>query len=287
MGTKIRNHDLRSVNSGTVYLPPNAEFGNLQIPSLHETSTTQLYDLGTKYVFNDKVFKHFRTNTGGSLSAQRGAMNQNAIVVAYTTLSYPVAAAPTVAAAVGATSVYVVKAGVAKDDYKYGHVILGHNSDATCQNRGIIGNDASATVAGVANVVKIDLEFPLHTALVAGTSGIEVMKSIYGNVAQGTGVGVASELWKAVVCVPCIYIATTALEYFWGQTWGPVWLTPGAAGYGATASERLLVFDGYGSVQDFTTVNITGVKGYQIAGFLLDSTVAPEDCSFVMLQISP
>ena len=50
MGDIKLNHDLRSVNSGTIYLPPNATVGNLHTPNLHLATVAQLFDLGTKYV---------------------------------------------------------------------------------------------------------------------------------------------------------------------------------------------------------------------------------------------
>jgi len=284
MGQTVINHDLRSVNSGTIWLPPNPTYVTMETPQLHATSTTQLFDLETRYTFNNKVFRYCKADTGGSLRCEFGAGNKNAISVSYTTLSYPDADAATVAAAVGATSVYVVDAGTTKDEYKGGHVILGHNSTATTQNRGIIGNDASATVAGVANVVKIDLDFPLQTALVAGTSGIEVSKSIYSNVKK-------PDDWHfTVVCVPCVYVATNAAEYFWGQTWGPVWMTPQATGFGdGTAHaghEREVYFHAEGSLWE-NYLNYNGSFSLQRAGYILDYTGAPEDTSLVMLQLAP
>lgn len=285
MSTKsITNHDLRSVDSGTIYLPPNASIGNLHIPKLHETSTGKLYDIATKYVFNDKVFRYCQADTGGKLICSFGAGNKNAISIAYTTLSYPDANATTVAAVVGATSVYVVKAGATKDEYKGGHAILGHNSDPTLQNRGIVGNDKAATVAGVSNVVKIDLDFPLQIALVAATSGIEVSKSIYSNVKK-------PDDWHfTVVCVPCVYVATNAGEYFWGQTWGPVWLTPAATGFGngsaGAGHEREVYFHAEGSLWE-NYLNYNGSYSLQRAGYILDYTGSPEDTSLIMLQLAP
>lgn len=244
-------------------------------PPIYETYTTERWPIGTKLQMGDKVYVFCRANTGGELNCQQSATNQNAIDIAYTTVA--------VNAAAGDKEVYVTKASASEDDYKGGHVILGHNSSATTQNRGIIASSATDSDG----YVKLTLDGKLQIGLTAGTSGIEVMKSIYSSVAQGDGSGHSASGYKASVCVPCVYVATTAGEYFWGQTWGPIWLTPGATGYGATANERMLIFDGYGSVQDFTTVNHTGAEGYQLAGFLLDNTSSPEDCSFVMLQISP
>jgi len=264
-------------NGGTVILPPNPSILNLSEPNLESYGTEKLYELGTKYIFNDRVFRYCKANTGHWLRAHYGAGTENAIAFAYTTLSYPSASATTVAAAVGATSVYVVDAGTTKDEYKYGHVILGHNSDATCQNRGIIGNDAAATIAGVANVVKIDLDYPLQIALVAATSGIEVWKSPYTDL-QGSPGEHAS-----VICVPCVYVATTAAEYFWGQTWGPIWMTGGIAGFGAAQEERELVFDGQGCLVDALT-EVGSAR--QHAGFVLEMT-SGGDSTFMMLQIAP
>jgi len=276
----VRNNDLRQVDSGTIWLPPNASLANMAIPKLHETSLTKLYDLGTKFTYNDKVFRYCRADSGGILNPQYGAGNKNDIAISYTTLSYPDADATTVAAAVGATSVYVVKASATKDEYKGGHIVVGHNSDSTIQNRGILGNDAAATIAGVSNVVKIDLDFPLQTALVAGTSGVEVWKSIYSNVKK------ADTGYFGIVCVPCVYQATNAQEYFWGQTWGPAYLTAAATGYGASEGERTLTFNKEGALTDLYTQLHTNGFAFQIAGYLISHDQG-DDLTFIMLTIAP
>lgn len=275
-------HNAQFKNGGIISLPPFPDFINLAEPQLHEYGTSQLYDLGTKYEFNDKVFRYCKADTGGNLYPHQGAGNKNAIALSYTTLSYPDADAATVAAAAGATSIYVVAASISKDEWKGGHVVVGHNSTATVQNRGIIGNDASATIAAVANVVKIDLDFPIQTALVAGTSGIEVSKSIYSNIKR-------PDTWHfTVIVVPCIYIATNAAQYFWGQTWGLCWMTPQATGFGdGTAHaghEREVYFHAEGSLWE-NYRNYNGSFSLQRAGYIVDFTGAPEDTSLVFLQL--
>jgi len=59
MATKTR-HSIVFDNGGALYLPPYADPINLVEPDLHETSTTKLYELGSRYVFNDKVFRYVR-----------------------------------------------------------------------------------------------------------------------------------------------------------------------------------------------------------------------------------
>jgi len=262
------NYDLRSFDSGIIYLPPNATIKNMAAPSLHESSLVQLYDLGTKYVYNDKVFKYCRANTGGILNCNQGAANHHAIVIARALVAEDAVA--------GATVIYVEQAGASKDDYKYGHVYLAASGGVDAQSRGIIASAATNDDGDVA----LTLDFPLERSIAAATDYATVYGCIYSNVARPT------DQYFGVVCVPCVQIATTALEYFWGMTWGILYVTPGAAGYGAATGERTMVFDGYGSIQLQKTMLDAGYS-LQIAGFQVVNTITPEDCNCIMLQISP
>ena len=80
----------------------------------------------------------------------------------------------------------------------------------------------------------------------------------------------------------------TALNYFWGQTYGPCWISPGSdwASIGDTALERDVYFTADGTING--AVALSGaVAGNQYAGFILDETSEDNDAlPFVMLQIS-
>lgn len=77
-------------------------------------------------------------------------------------------------------------------------------------------------------------------------------------------------------------------EYFWVQTWGPCWITPGGGspnGVGVGVNERTVVFVGDGTVNAVT--DITLETGYQIAGFIIQNDGAGAGPPLVMLQIRP
>lgn len=267
--TTVQNTDLRSVDSGTIWLPPNATIGNLAIPSLHLAGTPQLYDVGTKFTYNDKVFKYCKANTGGTLYCHVGAANQSAIAIARALVAEDADA--------GDTVIYIEQAAASEDDYKYGHVYLAASGSVDAQNRGIIASAETNSDGDVA----MTLDFPLERSIAAASDYATVYSCIYSSVAQ------PNDQFFGVVCLPCLQIATTALEYFWGQTWGIAYVGVGASGYGAGSGERTMCFDGNGYIQDQKAMLDAGYS-LQIAGYQIVNTYdTREDVNCIMLQISP
>lgn len=285
---ETRNTDLRSVNSGTVYLPPNATLGKLAIPNLGALTTVQEYDLTTKYRFNSKTFVYCQgvvKGAGGEyanakLIACKGAVSARTIAIGWSTTIVQTHPA-------GSPYVDVTLAGVAEDDYKYGHLIIGHHSDLVVQNRGIIANTATGAISS--GKVRFYLDIPLWVGTTLNTTSIEGWKCPYGAVEWA---GVDYE-YTSVLGVPMVSTAQGALngQFFWSQTWGLCWVAPGGGALGGEASERSAAFDGQGQLAVLDEEIAT--KSRQIAGYLIEKTkdtyssVSAYDGQFIMLHLDP
>jgi len=163
---------------------------------------------------------------------------------------------------------------IAKDELRGGYVVIGHNTDNP-QTRGIIGNPALA----VAGILTVDLDAPLVTAVTVGTTGIEAMGNPYGQLINTGGAGE----YMAFLGIPAV--GATAGQYFWLQTWGPVWIVSDGNTCNSIG-DRTIYFMSNGSVKSGNDVTIE--SGYQMAGFAMDrSGLAASNSPMVMLQISP
>jgi len=279
------NHDLRSNNGGTIYLPPNPSYNNLDIPALHEAATSQKYDLTTKFRFNGKTFVYCQGIVKGSsgeyanakLIASKGAVSARVMAITYSTAKIGSHDA-------GIEEVTIEQDGITENEYKYGHMIIGHQGEAGVQNRGIIANTATDAVTGLATFY---LDIPLSHPTVHDTTAIEVWKCPYGAVEWG---GVDYQ-YTSVLGIPMVNVAQGLLDgqFVWLQTWGPCWVCPGAAALGASVEERQAVFDTQGQLAAPATTK----DDLQIAGFLIEKTkdeytsTAAYDGEFIMLQLDP
>lgn len=278
-------HNIVNSTDGIIYLPVNPSICNTNKPDLTAFDSNQRYDLTTKYRYNGKTFVYVRgvvQGTGGTyvnakLIASKGVCGTRSIAISYSTSilqSHPA----------GSEYVDVTLASVSENDYKYGHLIIGHSGDTAVQNRSIIAN--SATGDFNSGQVRFYLDVPLWVATTVGTTSIEGWKCPYGSVEwPGSDYQYASTLG-----IPMISCAQGALngQYFWIQTWGPCWVCPGAAALGASANERQAFFDAQGQL-----AVPAAAANLQIAGFLLEKTqdtyesISAYDGEFIMLTIDP
>lgn len=272
-------------NGGMLITPPNPSILNDQIPVLHETSSKQLYELTTKYRYNGKTFvygKSVDVQTGGAhinavLIASKGCMNSRAIAISYSTTIVQTHAA-------GAEYVDVTLASTTEDQYKYGHLILGHQSTTLVQNRGIVGN--SETGEFTSGQVRFYLDIPLSHATTLNTTSIEGWECPYKEL-EWAG---EDYQYASVMGIPMVNKAAPLdNDYFWLQTWGPCWVCPGAGALGASVRERQAVFDSQGQL----AAPATTYDDLQIAGYLIEKTKSAEDSvsaydgEFIMLQLDP
>lgn len=140
----------------------------------------------------------------------------------------------------------------------------------------------------VGNGTSITLTFyyPLTYAVPAGTGG-EICRSIYAEVDQTDAT--ADPLRRSVACVPMMG-PVTALNWFWGQTWGICTIAAGAHGsLGEVDTDRDVYFQASdGTIQ--TTQRFTGIGGStsspQRAGFLYPNSSGGSQ-TIIMLQLDP
>ncbi len=172
------------------------------------------YDIGDRAVLPDGREYRYAKSIGICRAAQG---------CEFTYTGYSGYTAADVAQAIGDRQVSIsasaTHAIIAKDALKGGYVVL-HNSvlavNAQTQVRGIIGNDAVA-VADSGCVLYLD--GALTTAVVIGTTGVEVFENPYAalQLCQTPNVACAG--------VPASYVSAT-LMFFWVQIKGPCFVAP-------------------------------------------------------------
>ena len=230
----------------------------------------QRYVCGTRYTtWDGRVYKY--CHAIGGCDGGKGAKNWGGVVnIAEDALAI-VAGDRFITITPGASDGYSTDGEVYENELAGGFFISHH---PTVQIRGITGNTAGDAVA-----IRVYLDAPITSA--DTDPYCEIMLNPYLYIDQ-----TASNLWQSVMCVP--NNAITALNYFWGQTYGPCWVSAGIdwASIGDTENERSVYFTNDGTVNG--AVQVTGdADGEQHAGFIIDMTSAAADAlPFVMLQIS-
>jgi len=178
---------------------------------------SEKYNIGDRVVLPDGREYRYAKSIGACYAGQG---------CEFTYTGYSAVAVADVAQAIGDTQVSISAAAthavIAKDGLRGGYVVLHNNTiaiNAETQVRGIIGNDA-VTVADSGCVLYLD--GPLTTAVVIGTTGVEVFENPYAALRLST----SNALAKAGV--PAVYVSAT-LMYFWVQVAGPCFLAPSAS----------------------------------------------------------
>lgn len=153
--------------------------------------------------------------------------------------------------------------------------------NATPTFRGIIGNSPGAD----GDIITIFLDAPLTKDIVSG-SFCELLANPYEDL-RGTGGSQAGESGNDFISfagIPATTVGTTA-NFFWVQTWGPIWITPNQPVADA-ASRRDVYFRNDGAI--ISGGDITMETGFQRAGFVIDKTGnGTDNPPIIMLQISP
>jgi hypothetical protein len=174
---------------------------------------------------------------------------------------------------------------IAADELAGGYIVIGNQSSSP-QNRGIVGNTAGAS--GAITAITVFLDAPLVTAVTAGTTYIEILPNPYANM-YGNPAAALSDGFMSFGGVPTV--SATSGQYFWLQTWGPLWITPsgtpGAAHQpGYTSRDRDVFFVGDGSIYGGEAATVE--SGWQRAGTIIQRDASTEaGPPFIMLQISP
>jgi hypothetical protein len=167
---------------------------------------------------------------------------------------------------------------VLADSLRGGYIVIG-NQGSSPQMRGIVGNTALLAAAGGGSI-NIYLDAPLTAAVTAATTYVEIIQNPYSRLRLGgTHLETCSFLG-----VPAI--TATVGQFFWLQTWGPCFITPGGGTTpGDSANDREVYFVGDGSINGGSHLTYAG-KAYQRAGFMMEANAGAGGPPIVMLQIS-
>lgn len=242
---------------------------------IYEASTIKhpSYNVGDRVVLPDgRVFRYAKS--GGAILGGMGAPFSGTLLFNGDTAT---------AAAVGDKSIEITGdagletaygSALTKDCLRGGIFTTGF-AGATLQQRNIIGNSAG----GDGDTITLYLDAKLDLAVAAGTY-TEMMDSPYAHLG-----GTAGE-YVSFAGIPAVNV-TAANVYFWVQTWGITWITPGGGTTpGDSANDRQVAFVGDGSVNG--VAHITVENGYQIAGFIVQrDSNGSGGPPWIMLQVSP
>ncbi len=230
-----------------------------QRQDIHVHSTVQRYDLGTRLVIDDRVFRYCFAGTAlnGMLQAHNGNgfVEGNLDANAYAVDDQVVTILDTTARVVNyyrGGYIWIMKSG----DYQFHRI-------------------ASSPVSAGTSVA-LTLEEPLRVTLLAST-WFTAWRNIYSNIVS------AENAKQSQVAVPLRDVANGS--YFWGQTWGPCFGTVHATVPGIVGNQRDVYFSEAGALMAQTDHDLT-VTQRQRAGFIITDTSLGGD-QFYMLQISP
>ena len=234
---------------------------------IYAVETTQRYIYGTRMMtWDGRVYKY--ANAVAQVYSYWGAHAYENAAVSYT-------AVPS-ATPLGGRSCTVTVASRAEDDLAGGYLVTFDNSATTTTfMHGIVGNDATVSTT---TVVHLDSPMPVLTT----TSDYnELFENPYRETkAHAAGV-------CPVVCVPAN--SAGAGYKYWGQTWGPAYISPTNSTIDdPTAGELQTYFTGSGTTGGLVEGAI-GSSENQHAGFILNSDIATGGGiagPFIMLQIS-
>ena len=276
MPTTMFNYSLRSQNGFTIWLPPNIQDGSLgllKIPSgadIFSESTDKVYPFGTKLSTVDRVWRY--CYAGGVIDYARGAGNYNKHIEG-SAIGNAVAAAYTINWRISDTD-YPAVGYTAKDTYEGGFFWIMHTIPILYK---IISNLVATGATAATDYITLTLENPITVA--ATTPWCTAYRNTYSD-CRGDYPSQPPATTN-IVCVPMTNI--TAERYFWGLTWGPVWITHISDSPGSASNEREMVFAAGGVIQ---TAHQSGYEAMQRAGHIMTFNENTDDC-LVMLQIAP
>uniref|UniRef100_A0A6M3J548 Uncharacterized protein n=1 Tax=viral metagenome TaxID=1070528 RepID=A0A6M3J548_9ZZZZ len=270
----IQKQSLVLDNGGSIWLPPNPNLVNLSIPDLSKPDTSQLYDIGTAYLYNGKCY-YYSYSTAIVKSRQLAETSYHQAtaqaVIAANADIYATEIVITTASGDGIASDGVF----AKDALKGGHVVVfvaGSGGDDDDFTAGIISS--SAVVAAGEMTIKLDT--PIPHALVHDTSVAEAIASPYAYIRLGADVA------RTKVGVPTCYAA--AARWVWVQTWGPTWVAPqstvGVAGLVGIVARH----DGSLEPADSTVSSL--ISNQHLGYTMFPTSTSTQAAPFVYLQIA-
>jgi hypothetical protein len=235
---------------------------------IYTTDATQRFVYGTRFItWDGRVYKY--CNAVAAVYSYWGAHAYEDAALAWTVLP----AGGVVAA--GSRHTVVTLGSRTTNDLAGGYFML-YDASATLSTYlyGIIGNNNTATVT----TLYLDGAIPVLTTT---SDAAEVFENPYRETKYG---GSTSAGYAPVVCVPA---RTSAATYkYWGQTWGPAYVSPTTTGIDdPTSVQGRVSFSGAGGSGGL----VVGLAASQTAGFILNPDVTGGGNiagPLIMLQIS-
>lgn len=276
-------------NGGGLFLPPEPDILNVEMPDLTKVDVIQKYSLTTRYRYNGKTFVYSRGRRQNYLGGAGSYVNAKVLAgkgcVAGWYIQIAKSSTNIHTHAAGVSRVIVEMASVVKDDWKYGYMAIATENNDVALSRGILGNSDTYTLAG-ASVVDVDLDIPLAHATTHDTTEVQVWRSCYEAVEWGG----PDYQYASIIGVPTVNLTQGNLDgqWFWIQTWGPCMIKGGDGGTGASVDERHVKVDGQGQ----NRIPATAGKRQNL-GFILDRTadnytgLAAAISHLIFLQIDP
>ena len=229
------------------------------LQDIHTPSTVQNYDLGTRLVEGDRVFRYCKA--GANMSRFIGGFNNNA---------WPINAALTVAAVAGANTLSIPDASCVVNAYAGGYIAL---FSSPLQFYRILSNTVSD---GTDTILTLETTIKLACAIGIWATGYPSIYADLRNITTGA-VG-----YNSVIAVPVCDVLSGS--YFWGQTWGPCYAVADGTVPGITAGAREVFWAQSGNIEPYAD---SGAGIGQLAGFIIPHTANASGDQFYMLQLLP
>lgn len=272
MATYI-NHDLRSADGGTIYMPPyiggEVGWGSLELPDVHLASAVQLYPRGTMFRKGEDSWVYTKLAATARSGGVYGTSGYGGISQGQGLFSVakPAGTLTVVTATKGEYTVTISSPALTVNGYAGGLLTL---YDGTSQPLCVL-----RVVSNTATVITVDAALPGTYTAQASTTYQIVPSPYYSVIAPGPLQG-ASTLYD--YC-PGIFIShfdeggsePAANDFVWLKTAGLVymWATLRAAGNGG--GERLAIIQGTGCATIWDE-NESAFMGYQRIGTLFPSS---------------
>jgi len=250
-----------------------------KIQDVHEQSTVQNYDIGTRLVMDDRVFRYCKA--GGNLKALMaghcGVMPREGNCDA---VDYPVGSF-TITIPENANGAKYAEEAV-KDYWKEGYIWIQTDPQQMIRIK--------SSAAAVGGFITLTLWEPLKVQVLGSGSGTDRWITAWANLYSDILPTNSARMSNIVVPL----ISVTSGNYFWGQTWGPCFGTVVSTKPGAADGDREVYYNIDGALVTGADVAATGLA--QRAGFLITNTSPwtnadgnPEagGDQFYMLQLSP
>ena len=274
-----KQQTIRLENGRTLILPPwaggQAGYGNLEIPDIRDVYSNQAYPVGTNMLDAERVFYYAKTSATGITNTDLGVKQGYRQHVGFATLAEPVVVGDkTLVLDVAGTDGIGGGGAIAENELAGGFLVVfpvGMTNSFVCR---ILTN----TKTTGASEMTLTLQDEIPILMAANTSHVECMASMF------TGCETNSKSQEPVVGVA--HFAVPGDNWFWLQTWGPVWLAPqGEVGDAGHDHQVVFRHDGSLDEHDYSDAN---VRNQQHAGFTLShSRTGGQAAPFVLLQITP